>query len=191
MRMPHSRLVWPSSSTRPTTRRFARSISSSRSISVSRQRDVAAVERLHGDAGHLLRPLAHLAESLEQDRVRREPFRQPGQLGDRRALVADPLEVEVRVEDREHEPEVARDRRLPREQQLDLVLDVEAAAGRSRRRRRSPRRPSSTSCETTASVAPRMERCTSCDSTSSDSSSCVELLVEGDARSAHPNRPVT
>jgi hypothetical protein len=33
--------------------------------------------------------------------------------------------VEVDVQQREHEPQVGRDRRLPRQQRLDLVLDVQ------------------------------------------------------------------
>ena len=54
-------------------------------------------------------------------------MRELRQLGDRRALIAHPLEMEIRVEDREHEPKIACNGGLSRQQQLDLVLDVEAA----------------------------------------------------------------
>ena len=50
------------------------------------------------------------------------------QLRDGDAVVGHPLEVEVHAQDREHEPEVDRDRRLAREQRLDAGLDREVAA---------------------------------------------------------------
>ena len=49
------------------------------------------------------------------------------QLGDRHAVVGHPLEMEVHVQDREHEPEVAGDGRLPGEQRLDALLDRDIA----------------------------------------------------------------
>ena len=50
------------------------------------------------------------------------------QLGDGDAVVGHPLEMEVDAQHREHEPQVDRDRRLPREQRLHAGLDREVAA---------------------------------------------------------------
>ena len=49
------------------------------------------------------------------------------QLRDGHAVVGHPLEVEVHAQDREHEPQVGRDRRLAREQRLHARLDREVA----------------------------------------------------------------
>ena len=62
------------------------------------------------------------------------------ELRDRHAAVGAALEQQVDVQHREQQPQVARDRRLQREQRLDRALDRRGRAGRSRRRRRSPRR---------------------------------------------------
>ncbi len=86
---------------------------------------VTGLERLDRDTDHLLGPLAHLAEAGEERVVGRQSLRQLRQLRDRDAEVAHPLEVEVVLQHREHEPEVARDGRLAGEQQLDPLLDLE------------------------------------------------------------------
>ena len=86
---------------------------------------VALLQRAERDADHLLGALAHLLEALEQRVVRLESLRQLGQLRDRDAEVAHPLQVEVVLQHREHEPKVARDRGLARQQELDSLLDLE------------------------------------------------------------------
>ena len=90
-------------------------------------RDVARRERVDGDAQHLLGAQPHLLERLDQARVAREVRGQLDELRDRHAVVGAALEVEVDVQDREHEPEVARDRRLAREQVLDALSIAEVA----------------------------------------------------------------
>ena len=88
---------------------------------------VACGERVDRHADHLLGAPAHLLEGVDQLRVARQVLGQLDQLGDRHAVVGHPLEVEIRVQDREHEPQVDGDRRLPREQLLDSLLDLEIA----------------------------------------------------------------
>ena len=58
---------------------------------------------------------------------RLELGRELGQLRDRDALVADALEVDRVVQDREHEAQVGGDGRLLREQLLDHLLDAVVA----------------------------------------------------------------
>ena len=127
MRRPYSRSSSesPSESTSSTAWRFARSISSSSSLQRLRLLEVALGERVERDADHLLGPLAHVLERAE-DRLAAdvEPAHQLRQLRDRHAVVGHPLEVEVDAQDREHEPEVDRDRRLPGEQRLHALLDL-------------------------------------------------------------------
>ena len=89
----------------------------------ARPLDVPRRERVERDPHHLLGPLAHLRQPLDEVVPRLELGRELGQLRDRDALVADPLEVDRVVQDREHEPEVGRDGRLLREQLLDRLLD--------------------------------------------------------------------
>ena len=91
--------------------------------------EVAVGERVERDADHLLGPLAHVLERVE-DRLAAdvEAAHQLRQLRDGDAVVGHPLEVEVDAQHREHEPQVARDRRLPREQRLHALLDREVAA---------------------------------------------------------------
>ena len=129
IRRPHS---WsfgsrPNESTCWTKRRFARSISSSRSTSVSACSRFRDGERVERDADHLLGARAHLLERVDEHPVGRDGRRELHELRDRHAVVADPLEVQVDVEHREDEPQVGRDRRLPREQLLDALLDREVA----------------------------------------------------------------
>ena len=90
--------------------------------------EIAALERVERNADHLFRALPHLLESLDEPLVGVDVGDKPGQLGDRDAVVAHPLEMKVRVQHCQHEPEVDRDGRLPREQRLDPLLDREIAA---------------------------------------------------------------
>ena len=110
-------------------RRFARSIRSSRSLSDLRLLEVAVGEGVERDADHLLGALAHVLERVEDPVVADvEAAHQLRQLRDGHAVVGHPLEVEVHAEHGEHEPQVARDRRLAGEQRLDAGLDREVAA---------------------------------------------------------------
>ena len=129
MRRPHRRASRSSdiAKTSSYARRLERSISSSRSTSDLGPGNVACGERVDRHADHLLGAPAHLLEGLDQLRVARQVLGQLDQLGDRHAVVGHPLEVEIRVQDREHEPQVDGDRRLPREQLLDSLLDLEIA----------------------------------------------------------------
>ena len=54
--------------------------------------------------------------------------RQRDELGDRHALVAHPLDVLDDVQQRGDQPQVARHRRLQREQREDALMDLEVAA---------------------------------------------------------------
>jgi hypothetical protein len=104
-----------------------RSISSSSSTRLSAPSTSRARERVERDADHLLGPRGHLVETLDQRLVGRQPVGELRQLRDRHAEVGHPLEVQVRVQDREHEPQVDGDRRLAREQRLDALLEREVA----------------------------------------------------------------
>ena len=86
---------------------------------------VAQLQRTERDADHLLGPFPHLLEPFEQRVVGRKSLRQLGQLGDRDAEIAHPLEVQIVLEDREDEAKVARDRGLACQQELDPLLDLE------------------------------------------------------------------
>ena len=86
---------------------------------------VALLQRAERDADHLLGALPHLLEALEQRVVGLQALRQLGQLGDRDAEVAHPLQVQVVLEQREHETQVGCDGGLAREQELDPLLDRE------------------------------------------------------------------
>ena len=88
-------------------------------------RRVAVGEGVERDADHLLGALAHLLEPLEDRLFVRRVLDELRQLGDRDAVVRHALEVEVDVQDGEHEPEVDGHRRLPREERLDAFLDAE------------------------------------------------------------------
>ena len=72
--------------------------------------DVALGECIERDADHLLRTVAHLAQACDELVACLEVGGELRELRDRDALVADSLEVDGRVEHREHEPEVGRDR---------------------------------------------------------------------------------
>ena len=87
--------------------------------------EVAVGERVERDADHLLGPLPHLLQALEQGRVGIDLGDQLGHLRDRHGVVRHPLEVKVDVQHRQDEPQVGGDRRLPREQRLDPQLDLE------------------------------------------------------------------
>src|SRR5436189_1457096 len=85
--------------------------------------EIAALERVESDADHLLGPLAHLLERLDKTLVGLDVGDELRQLRDRHAVVAHPLEVQVRSQHREHEPKVDGNGRLPGEQRLDPLLD--------------------------------------------------------------------
>ena len=155
-------------------------------------RQVAFRERPHRHADHLLRAQAHLLEALEH--LRRRPRTRLGELRELRdghAEVGHALEVEVAVEDRQHEPKVDRDRCLPGEERLDALLEREVARVHLVVERdhlvRELRVPLAQRVHRAAKRAEhelglllegRLER--------------VELLLERRARYGHhPNRPVT
>ena len=83
------------------------------------------LEGAQGDAGHLFGADAHLGHARDDPWLARSGRGELRQLRDRDAVVGHPLEVEVDVQHREHQPEVGRDRRLAREQRLDPLLDRE------------------------------------------------------------------
>ena len=93
-----------------------------------RARDVARGERRERDADHLLRAHGDVLEARDERLVGRQALRELRQLGDRHAVVAHALEVQVDVQHREHEPQVDRDRRLQRQQALDALLQAVVAA---------------------------------------------------------------
>src|SRR5262249_56296226 len=80
-----------------------------------RRREITMRKRTQRDAGHLLAARPHLLEPLEEARRRLDVGNELGELRDRHAVVGHALEMEVDVKDRQHEAQVARDRRLPRE----------------------------------------------------------------------------
>ena len=85
--------------------------------------DVTSTEGVQRHPHHLLAPLAHLRQPFHQIVLRFEVACELGQLGDGDTLVTDPLEVNRVVENGEHEPEVACDRRLMGKRLLDHTLD--------------------------------------------------------------------
>ena len=83
---------------------------------------------MHGverERQHLTRTLAHLEECGVERLGACVRSRQERQFGDRRALVADALEVARDVRGREHQPQVVRDGRLQRQQELGGALDLD------------------------------------------------------------------
>ena len=122
--------------------------------------------------------------------MRLELARELRQLRDRDALVADPLEVDRVVQDREHEAEIRRHRRLLREQLPDRLLDpviagvdlvverddlvAELGVLRGENVDGAAQRPQD---ERALLLQGRLER--------------VEAGLELDARHRQPNRPVT
>ena len=85
--------------------------------------DVPRRERVERHPHHLHAALAHVHEAVHHGALRVEMARELRELGDGDALVAHALDVDRRVEQREDEPQVGRDRGLAREHELDLVLD--------------------------------------------------------------------
>ena len=82
-------------------------------------------ERLHRDADHVDDDVPHLADLLDDRRVRRIV---PGDLVDLRdvhRLVADPLEVQARVDDDRDQPKVGGDGSLEREQRQHPLVELE------------------------------------------------------------------
>ncbi len=86
--------------------------------------DVARREGIERHPHHLDAPLAHVDEAVDDVALRLQMARELRELGDGHALVAHPLDVDRRVQDREDEPEVGRDGGLPREHELDLALEA-------------------------------------------------------------------
>jgi hypothetical protein len=103
---------------------LARSISSSSSTRLS----APARSRPERDAAHLLGPLAHLGEHLDEGRVGIDVGDELRELRHRDAAVGRPLEQEVDVQDREDEPKIPGHGGLERQQRLDLALDLEKQA---------------------------------------------------------------
>ncbi len=74
------------------------------------------------------RERAHLRERFEQFAVHgRLIARQRDHLGDVHALIAHALDVLDRVQQRRHEPQIARHGRLQREQREDALVDLQVA----------------------------------------------------------------
>ena len=82
-------------------------------------------ERIERHPQHLLGPVAHLGQDLDERRIRLDVGDELRQLRDRHAAVRAPLQQEIDVDHREQESQVARDRRLQRKERLDRLLDAE------------------------------------------------------------------
>ena len=129
-----------------TTRRFVRSISSSSStrlVGAARRRGRRRRRARRAPSPRRARPSR--SRPSTRSWLGLEIGGELRQLGDRDALIADPLEVDRVVQDREHEPKVGRDGRLLREQLSDQALDpvvarVDLVVERDRPRR-TARRP--------------------------------------------------
>jgi hypothetical protein len=131
--------------------------------------------------------LRAIREALDEARRGLDVWHQLRQLRDRHAVVGHPLEVQIHVQNREDQTQVARDRRLPREQRLDALLDrdvplVDVVVERDHlvgqfvvplleRVERTTKRPED---EVALLVQRRLEQ--------------VEVVLEC---GSHPNRPVT
>ena len=87
-----------------------------------RARDVARGERGERDADHLLGAHRDVLEARHERVVGGQVLRELRQLGDRDAVVAHALEVEIDVQHGQHEAQVDGDRRLQREEALDALL---------------------------------------------------------------------
>jgi hypothetical protein len=89
--------------------------------------EIPGHKRVERDPDHLLAARRHLLEALDQLRVGRDLVDELRQLRDRHAEVGDPLESEVDVEHGQHEAKVDCDGRLPSQERLDSLLEVEVA----------------------------------------------------------------
>ena len=149
--------------------------------------DIALRKRGERHLDHFRRALAHVDKALHDRLLGAEVARELGQLGDRDALVADPLEMERVVEQCEHEPEVGCHGRL-------------AARAPSRPASRSPWYRSSissskamTSSHSSTSCVRARRRAT--DRAQDDLARLLEPGFEGVQLglqpNSHPNRPVT
>src|SRR6266581_5780984 len=85
---------------------------------------IPVTERVERDPDHLLAARAHLLEAFDEARPGIHLRDELRKLRDRHAVVGHPLEVEVDVEDREHEAEIAGDGCLPGKEQLNPFLDA-------------------------------------------------------------------
>jgi hypothetical protein len=72
---------------------------------------------------HLDAALTHIDKALDDVPLCREVARELRQLGDRHALIADALDVNRRVEERENEAQIGGHRGLTCQDQLNLGLD--------------------------------------------------------------------
>ena len=129
-------------------------------------------------------------QALDQVVVRLELARELRQLCDRDALVADPLEVDRVVEDREHEAEsVATGDCWASSSSTDFSIPWYRSRSRRRRLRprRRARRPATGERRPRRASARRTTDPCSCSVASSES----RLRLELDAGHRHPNRPVT
>ncbi len=88
-------------------------------------RQIAFRQSPHRHADHLFRAQAHLVEALEHLGIALERAGELRELGDGHAEVGHALQVEIAVEDCQHEAEVERHRGLSREQRLDALLERE------------------------------------------------------------------
>src|SRR6266508_244197 len=79
---------------------------------------ISVPERVQRYPDHLLAAGTHLLEAFDEARARIHLRDELRELCDRHAVVGHALEVEVHVEDREDEAQIACDRRLTRKQQL-------------------------------------------------------------------------
>ena len=88
-----------------------------------------AGERLLGLRDLRAREPAHPLDRVEDVLVlRRLVARQRHELGDVDALIAHPLDAADHVQQRRDDPQIARHRRLAREQRQDPLVDLEVAA---------------------------------------------------------------
>ena len=93
------------------------------------QGDVASGERRPRLHDLRARRATHAQQQLEHlGAHRRLVARQRDELGDRHALVAHALDVLDEVQQRRDQPQVARHRRLARQQREDALMDLEIAA---------------------------------------------------------------
>src|SRR4051794_18537602 len=93
------------------------------------ERDVPALEGLLAHHNLPAGLLAHLGDVAEHALVRRRLVSGEGhQLGDVHALVAHPLHALDHMEDRRHEPEIGRHRRLQRQERQEALVDLQVAA---------------------------------------------------------------
>src|SRR5215207_842765 len=87
--------------------------------------DITAGQRVHCRADHAQRELAHLLKIPQYPGDLRQTVDKLGDLGQVHCLVANPLQMQVDVEQGGQEPQVGRDWGLEREQVQDASLDIQ------------------------------------------------------------------